>query len=188
LNKGRFPGRHTIAKTLLLLIGVSFTQYALPAQPDEYTLKLVYLYNFTKFIRWDDNETDAPFNICIVGKLPSVSTLEKLSNKKSQNRPVHAIHLGSVDESDSCHILFLTKSASEHEVEKLARRPHDNTLVVGETNQFPREYGDVGFVIDEENHVRIEINLDHTQNKKLSIRAPLLEVARKIYRTDNGES
>ena len=83
--------------------------------PDEYTLKLVYLYNFTKFINWpapQSSATPQPFNICIVGQLPNPEPLKKLETKRSKNRPIATKRLSVNNDSSACHILFITQSVT----------------------------------------------------------------------------
>lgn len=189
MNKGSTLGAKSIIKALLLCTGLLFAVSAHSAQLDEYTLKLVYLYNFTKFVRWNDSTADdSSFRICVMGRLPAKTNLEKLNGKTSLNRPIAAVKLEDLADSGECHVLFVTKSISEQDLKRLNDLPLRDTLVVGETEDFALNQGDIGFVVDAEKHVRIEINLDHTMRKRLSVKAPLLEIARKVYHEEPAES
>lgn len=180
-------GRSTLAKALLFCLLLFPAPHALSVNPDEYTLKLVYLYNFTKFINWNnENEqnTNDPFIICVMGTLPSREALNILETKQSKNRPIRTRISREPVESNACHILFITKSAQDKDLEKILSLPLEHTIVVGEVDDFAEKHGDIGFVIDSQQRIRLEINLDNTQHKDVSIRAPLLEIASKIYRTE----
>ncbi len=183
-------GHRSLLRALPIFLCLFAPASALSAGPDEYTLKFVYLYNFTKFINWEAESTqfpEAPFHICVIGQLPGNEPLDVLQTKRSKNRPITTGRYKSSSETQDCHILFITKSIRRSEVNQILAQPHKNTIVVGETRDFARDKGDIGFVIDDEQHVRVEINLENTHRKNITIRAPLLEIARKIYRTeDNG--
>ncbi len=157
--------------------------------PDEYDVKLVYLYNFTKFINWPDEafaNQDSPFSICIFGKSLNGNAVKALEEKKTRNRTIEIVNLTATEDISRCQILFLTKAVNYPAVAKIAKDIKTSTLVVGETAGFARHSGEIGFVIDERNRVRIEVNLDRANEKNISFRAQLLEIARKIYRDGEG--
>ena len=190
MDKGKALGRSLLAKGLLFCLLLFPATKVLPANPDEYTLKLVYLYNFTKFINWNDEaeqNTNAPFVICVIGALPSKEALNILETKQSKNRPISTRTSKEPVESSDCHILFITKSIQDKELEKILSLPLEHTIVVGEVDNFAEKHGDIGFVIDSQQRIRLEINLDNTQHKNVSIRAPLLEIASEIFRAE-GQS
>ncbi|MEE2731849.1 MAG: YfiR family protein [Pseudomonadota bacterium] len=187
MDKGNALGLSVLAKALVFCLLLFPAPAALSANPDEYTLKLVFLYNFTKFINWN-NETELnandPFLICVMGTLPSKEPLIVLESKQSKNRPISTRSSKEVTDHRGCHILFITKSIQGKELSSILSRPMKDTIVVGETENFAEHQGDIGFIIDSQQRVRLEINLGNTQHKNVSIRAPLLEIASKIYRTE----
>ena len=180
-------GRSTLAKAMLFCLLLFPTANVFSVKPDEYTLKLVYLYNFTKFIHWEnetEHNTKEPFAICVIGTLPSNETLSVLETKQSKNRPISTRTSKEPGDTAGCHILFITKSISDRELNTILSVPMNHTIVVGEIDDFAQKHGDIGFVIDKQQRIRLEINLSNTKNKNLSIRAPLLEIASKIYRQE----
>lgn len=157
--------------------------------PSEYDIKLVYLYNFTKFVTWPDTAfatADAPLTICVAGSLPDVSTWEHLEDRKARNRPIELRLLDRKQTQYDCHVLFITRSADASQIRMLLRNMPDTTLLVGETPDFARKEGVIGFVTDDRRRVRIEINLDRARQRQLNIRAQLLEIARKVYRDEES--
>ncbi len=181
-------GQSILARAIAFCILLFPATGAYPTNPDEYTLKLVYLYNFTKFITWDDEpelDSNTPFQICVTGSLPSQDPLLVLETKQSKNRPISTRYSRAITDFDDCHILFITKSVSNSDAKKILLGTQGKTVVVGETDNFAEKYGDIGFVIDQQQRIRLEINVGHTKDKQFSIRAPLLEIASKIYRTED---
>ncbi len=157
--------------------------------PGEYDVKIVYLYNFTKFVSWPDSafaSETAPLNICIMGDLPSTESAHTLEDKKSRNRNIAVRLLSPHGSGQDCHILFITKSVDYALSRKVVRELKTPTLIVGETTGFAKSDGTIGFVLDERRRVRIEVNLVNAKGQDLTIRAQLLEIARKVYRDQEG--
>jgi hypothetical protein len=164
--------------------------FSVPQQanvPGEYDVKIVYLYNFTKFVSWPDSafvSQDAPLNICILGELPSPDVTNSLQDKKSRNRNISVTLLPRQYNNEQCHILFITKSVDYALSRKIVRELTSPTLVVGETAGFAKNDGIIGFVLDDRHRVRIEVNLINARQQNINIRAQLLEIARKVYRDE----
>lgn len=159
---------------------------AIAAQPTEYELKLAYLYNFTKFVSWPESafdSADSPINICVLGETPAGDAAAQLDGKQSWNRPIAFHQLDSFTPGLSCHVLFISRSIHPARLETIVKSLRTPTLLVGETHDFAKTLGVIGFVVDDQRRIRLEINLDNAQQKQLSIRAQLLEIARTVYRT-----
>lgn len=157
--------------------------------PSEYDVKVVYLYNFTKFVNWPDSafqQPDSPLNICIMGDLPDMSAVQALKDKRSRNRNISVKILPTNSDASQCHILFITKSVDFAVAKKIMTSLKRPTLIVGETSGFAKTEGVIGFTLDDRRRVRIEINLDNAKTQDLTIRAQLLEIARKVYRDQEG--
>ena len=174
----------------VLALGFLFVATAQGARaPSEYDVKVVYLYNFTKFVSWPDKAFEgpaSPLNICIMGNLPDVESIKALKDKKSRNRSIIVRLLEPNADDSRCHILFLTKTIDYAVAKKIMTAIKHPTLIVGETSGFAKSEGVIGFILDERRRVRIEINLDNAKSQDLTIRAQLLEIARKVYRDQEG--
>lgn len=177
--------RCLIALWILLVPGFSGAENL----PDEYDIKIVYLYNFTKFVSWPESafsREDAPLNICIMGHLPSRETLQLLDGKKTRQHTIAVQLLAPHQRAQDCHILFLTKSLDYAATRKVIQSLSSPTLVVGETADFARHGGTIGFILDDQRRVRIEVNLEQATRQDIAIRAQLLEIARKVYRNQEN--
>lgn len=150
----------------------------------EYEVKLAYLYNFTKFIRWPDSaftQDDSPFKICIDGDLPRTRALAQLTRKKVSQHPIIVKLISADDKQPSCHIAYLTRRATP--APQLLKHWHQqSTLVVGETHQFAKLKGDIEFSMNKAQQIKLVINLGRIQTRDLTIGAQLLEIAETIYR------
>lgn len=155
--------------------------------PTEYQLKLVYLYNFTKFVAWPESafaSAEAPFNICVLGTIQETDLAIQLNNRQVRNRPITYQQLTTYSPQAQCHILFVTRNASAAQWQRVTTNLEPYTLLVGETTDFAKTKGSIGFILDDTRHIRLEINLKHAQRQQLTIRAQLLEIAKTVYRDE----
>ena len=175
---------------LVLLFAISSGLYA-DRTPGEYDVKLAFLYNFTKFIDWPEQafqNENSPFSICVMGKLPPHQTIKHITNRTAKNRPITFQFLHYKYATDNCHVLFLTRSLKQSQIQQVTANLSSGTLLVGEIAGFARKDGVIEFLLDPRNRVRIEINLSRARQYNMEISAQLLEVAAKVYRHEEDNS
>lgn len=148
---------------------------------EEYHIKAAFLYNFGKFAEWPKSafsSTDQPFVLGVVGKDPFGRVLEELTEGKSLAG--HRLVVRRFDTPEAigdCHLLFVSSSLAEDYdavLKKVAGKP---TLTVGDTPEFARKGGIVGFYV-EERKVRFEINVDASRRASIVLSSKLLKVGK----------
>lgn len=147
----------------------------------EYKIKAGYLYNFTKFITWPEDKAET-FNLCILGNDPFGDLINPIENKTAFGRPIKLFRFNNDLKSDQrCHILYINAPGNIAISLKnaLVVRDHVNTLTVGETEEFAKQGGMIGFV-SRQNKIKIQINLNAVKQSGLIVSAKLLEVAEII--------
>ncbi len=140
----------------------------------EYKIKAGYLYNFTKFITWTEDNTET-FNLCIAGDDPFGELIDPIEQRSVMGRPIKLLRfdsLASIEKNTHCHILYVSAANKE----PLAGRSFDNTLIVGESTDFIMSGGMIGF-INNQGKIKLQINLKTVKQGDLKISAKLLEVA-----------
>jgi hypothetical protein len=146
----------------------------------EYDIKAAFLLNFTKFIEWPSkpgDTVDDRFNICVWDDDPFGAVLDQTVKGENVNgRPLVVRRLRK-DPSESCKILYI--EPSQKSVKEILGILGPGVLTVGEGEQFVKEGGMVGFVI-ENRRVRFDINLPATRNAGLNLSSRLLSVARRV--------
>ena len=159
--------------------------FLLPAPPlfaddvnVEYKIKAGYIYNFTKFITWpeDDGKT---FNVCIWGDDPFGDSIKLMENKTALGRPIKLFKFNNGPQRDQhCHILYMNDPGNDAPALKdaLVIRDLDNTLTVGESEEFTKQGGMIGFV-NRQDKIKIQINVNALKQSRLTVSAKLLEVA-----------
>jgi len=149
----------------------------------EYKIKAGYLYNFTKFVTWVDDNSES-FNLCILGDDPFSDLIDPIEQQSVMGRPIKLFRLGNRFGSKNqphCHILFVSTSIADTQNLQVV----DNTLVVGESAGFIAQGGMVGFV-NKLGKIKLQINLNAITKHGLKISAKLLEVA-DVIKDDSSE-
>jgi hypothetical protein len=160
---------------------------ALPCYADaptrEYIVKAAFIYNFTQFIEWPDSafdSKDAPFVIATFGDDPFNGALDQtMSGKSAASRSIVVKHFGSVDDVQSCQLLFVPATQDSNLKalsDKLNNKP---ILTVGESDAFIEAGGDIRFYLDG-NRIRFEIDPSPIETDGLKVSAKLMKLAR-IY-------
>lgn len=180
--------------SFFVLIGVVF----LRASPNafsqnegdaEYSVKLGFLYNFTKFVEWPPDsfrDPGAPLVICIVGHDPFRQDLEaELRTRKVVGHPVEVRTQAPNDKLSVCHIVFVPVTEKNQSDRILRGLQGSRTLTVGETEGFAVLGGIINLTV-EENKVHFEINRLAADRAGLKIGSRLLSIAKIVKEQDRG--
>lgn len=129
-----------IPKKLLALLAAAAliaapTPAASPAEPSEYALKAVFLYNFCRFMEWPEasfSSPDEPLTIGVVGGDPFGSLLnEAVQGETYHGRPIRIEHYRSARDIRRCQILFVATTEANRVREILGAVNSESTLTVG---------------------------------------------------------
>ncbi len=153
---------------------------AVVRKPSEFEVKAAFLLNFTKFVEWPRSTPPdgAPFEICIFGEDPYGRVLDQMVAGEQVNGR-HIIVRRIHESVKSCGLLYVGRT--EEEVASLLEDVAPACLTVGETSDFLKVGGMIGFAL--ENHrVRFDVNLRAVGRSSLQISSKLLNVARTVER------
>ena len=140
------------------------------AAVDEYKIKAGYLFNFTKFITWPEENAET-FNICILGNDPFNEIIDPIEQRLAFNRPIKLFRLTAMNQETHCHIVYVSAGVNG----KSLGLKNKNILTVGEEPAFIGQGGMVAFV-KQQDKVKLQINLQCLQQNGLKVSAKLLEV------------
>ena len=156
----------------------------------EYKIKAGYLYNFTKFISWPENESET-FNLCIIGKDPFGSIIDPIEKRTVKNKPIRLYRFQSIAEAKYCHIIHFGGSNQHLSKIDLALSgiltvgSIENSLTVGETKKFSQAGGMFAFFL-KEGKVKLLINQQALKKSNLEVSAKLMEIA-DIYEGESND-
>lgn len=150
---------------------------------NEYAVKAAFLFHFAQFVEWPDgafSKPDSPLVYCTIGEDPFQGALEEsFKGKTISSHSLQVRHFKKSDEAQGCHVAFMGRTASKHFQDELASFQGKPVLTVGETEQFVRDSGIIGFCL-EENKIRFDINVEAAEKSRLKISARLLTLAKAV--------
>jgi len=141
-------------------------------------LKAVFIYNFTKYVSWSNNDTSHTFNISVIGESDIAFPLEEIAKKrKVGDREIKIYRPKDINSITQSHILFISSSESDSLSHILSVINQSNTLTVGDSDGFAKmgvginfifKNGKIGFELNQKAIDRVGLSVS-SQLKKLAI-------------------
>lgn len=163
--------------TLILLLTVAINS---SGQSIDYKVHANIVYRFTKYIQWPENKRGGDFVIGIVGDSPLYDELNALTaNKFVGNQKIVIKRIPSSAASINCEILFISEDESGS-LKKIAIRTAGNPiLLVSEEDGLAFKGSCINFIIVSD-HLKLEINENNIEQRKLSIASELLQLGKIV--------
>lgn len=162
---------------ILLLV----VQYQFIGQSKEYMLKAVFFEKFARFSKWPENTKMDTFSIKIIGKSPFEGALDTLyKTHKIKNKPVSIKYISSVDQINNCHLLFVTKSASDKINSILKQTESKPILTIGEKSYSQNKSSIINFYTTKEGTVHFEISYKQLKQCGIKMDPMLLDFAKIV--------
>ena len=183
MSKGKY-----ILLTIMLVLASSFHVVAQKTTTidQEYKLKAVYIYKFTKYIEWSKKASKIDtFFIGVLGKSEIRPILNKVAQRKLiKGKPIMVHHYKRIEDFVSttgapnidCHILFVSKEVELKNTKGLQQLSKNNVLVIGEREGFAQKGGLINFVL-RRNKQKFEINQSNMLNCDFKVSPKLLRLA-----------
>jgi hypothetical protein len=185
--------RSAIATSLMAIASGLAMIAAAPAHPApavsrEYDLKAAFIFHFAEFIDWPATAFAAPgepMTIGILGDDPFGESLDQIvANETVNGRRLQIRRYDSAAQADSCQIVFISPSERDRMSHVVHRISRPGLLTVGDTNDFAKRDGVIGFVQTGE-RIRLRINLPAARAAGLTISSKLLRQA-EVVRKEEG--
>jgi uncharacterized protein DUF4154 len=159
------------------------------AAPDEYRVKAVFLFNFSRFVEWPDSAfaaPDSPFVIGVFGHDPFGPELDEVTNGESVNgRPLQIRRVASVEQARDCQILFIPSTEQVQLDAILAALDRRSTLTVSDLDGAATRGAMIRLVTDN-NRIRLRVNVDSARAAGLTISSKLLRSAEIVSSGTRG--
>jgi hypothetical protein len=179
----RAPARSPLRwRRRALALGSLFLIWLTPAEaePSEYQVKAVFLYNFSHFVAWPTREpatTTRPFTICVLGTDPFERNLdEAVRGEHVAERSLLVRRIREPAEAVDCEILFIARSEGNDLDKVLSAVAHRTVLTVSELEGAAQRGVMIQFV-NENNKIRLRINDDSARAAGLIVSSKLLRLA-----------
>ena len=159
------------------------------SKPQEYQIKAVYLYNFSKFVQWPPmTENKDSFVICVLGHDPFGAALDDLLvGEKIEQKTMMVRRITAVQDAPKCQIIFIATSEAARAKQILSSLGKNSILTVSDMANFSQIGGMIQFVI-QDNRVRFEVNLSAADKAGLTFSSQLLKVASAVKKDSPAEN
>ena len=143
---------------------------------NEYSIKAMFIYNFTKHIEWPAAADDGVFRIGVIGKSSIVEALQAIAAEKKVNKKTIEIRKISGEENVSCQMVFIAKSQQSRLEEFTRRFAAQGVLIISEECKHCGT-GVAINLITTDSKVRFELNQAATHHAGLHVSNALTSLA-----------
>jgi len=170
---------------VLLGLATASANGAQDPAPREAAIKSVYLLKFPQYVSWPDTAFESETSPLVIGVLKDgavADATERLASRTTaKHRKIVVKRFNSVNEIESCHILFIPRSVDRRlQTEAIVRTRNSPVLLVGERGGFASAGGVLNFYLDPDTTVGFELNPEATAQRGLRIEAGLLRLAKVV--------
>jgi hypothetical protein len=169
--------------SLVVLLGLTPAVAQQIDNVHDYQLKVVFIYNFSKFIEWPDTafaDSNASFQVCVVGENPFGESLQSLNNRQYRTHPIVIKFPQTIAEAKNCHILYVGDINKSAQWRDLVKNLGDTPVLTVSSSSDAAESGiGIGFVT-RDGKIRWDLNLNATRKAQLKVSAKLVEIAASI--------
>lgn len=155
---------------LCLMATLSFAQ-------SSYKLHSVYIYGFTRYVIWPENQNHGDFEIVVMGDTPLLDELKALAGaKKVGDRSIKITRIESPAEIRKCNILFIPASNSAKLAEVTAKVGTQSILIITEEPGLGLKGSHINF-IEKDGKLAFELNQAAATRHNLKISNSLTGMA-----------
>ncbi|HKT46517.1 MAG TPA: YfiR family protein [Candidatus Acidoferrales bacterium] len=164
------------------LINSSMALQAAPDARPESTIKAAFLFHFAEFVEWPEQAlppNNSPLQVCAADEGLRDVLEASVAGKQVRTHPIHIRYTKGSENLQGCHILYVGSIERRQMSALLAAVKDTPVLTVGESADFPKEGGMIGFLL-QNNKIRFDINLTAAQKANLKVSARLLILANSV--------
>jgi vacuolar-type H+-ATPase subunit F/Vma7 len=157
--------------SLLLLSSYSF------AQKEKY--ESLFIYNFTKYIKWPDTYNEGRFLIGVLGNSDIYGSLQTMAGTKKKTGTGAAIEVKkyeSFEDMDDCNILFISTDAIDNLTEIEEATANKPVLIITDTPGMANQGSVINFV-EKDGKIKFELNQAKAESRNLIISGSLSNLA-----------
>ncbi len=151
----------SLSTIIFLLLSLLYSLFAQMDIQNEYLIKSAFLYNFSKYIQWDQKHSTGPFVIGVLGQSEILGPLEGIAQKKKvAGRSIEIKKYSKLEDIQTCHILFVSTSDRkeiERTLDDMRNIKKSNILIVTDSEGGAEKGAALNFIIAG-GKVRFELN------------------------------
>lgn len=162
--------RHLLLTGLLLVLCSSGKVAQEGSAADEYTLKALFVYNFTKHIDWPTSASMGNrFLICVTGKSEIKEKLQAtLKGRKILDKPIEIKEITRPEEAEGAQILYICRGRIET-AQSYIDHLFDKPLLIITEDRNMIQKGSCINLIQKDGKLRFELSETNLRNKGLRV-------------------
>jgi len=164
-------------KLFFIIVGfmLIFSITTVQAQKEKY--HSLFLYNFSKYVKWPDSQQSGDFVIGVLGSANITKTLEKMAvNKKVNGSKIVIKQFNSVFDIKGCHILYVSASESGKMSQVISNTIDQPILIVSDKPGLAQKGSVINFV-EREGKIKFELNQKYAESRGLKVSGSLVSLA-----------
>lgn len=147
---------------------------AFSQESNVYKIQSLFLYNFTKHVKWENSE-GSTFTIGIYGNTLVYNEIKaNLGNKLVWGKKVNIIQISTPDEMSKCHIAYMPKSNRKKVVDLISEASASNMLIVTE-DDLMSDGAAISFVFLDQK-MNFKISKDKIEQSGMKVSSSLLSI------------
>ena len=170
-------GLMNFKRILLLFLATTLISTVSYAQKEKY--QSLFIYNFSKYIKWPESYNSGKFVIGVIGSSPILQNLKTMTQSKKKTASgavLEVVKYNSVDEIDDCNILFVSSDAVDELNRIDSKTSSKPILIVTDTPGMAMEGAVINFV-EKNGKIKFELNQKNAESRKLVVSASLASLA-----------
>jgi hypothetical protein len=165
-------------KVSVVLVGVFLLFTGLqPAWSQKEKFQSIFIYNFSKYVKWPDGTASGKFVIGVFGNSSIVKDLKTMAASKQVNGlPIEVRQFDSTAGIDGCNIIYVPSSESGKISEIVSSTQNQPVLIVTDKPGLAGKGAAINFV-DDEGKIKFELNQQNAESRGLKISGSLASLA-----------
>lgn len=140
----------------------------------------VYIYNFTKFLEWNDNDSES-FYISVLGNSKIIEPLILIAQKEKINgKKIIIDKINNMNQLKNNSILFIPGEYDSYLQTIIKRAYEKNVLTISNSKGFASKGICINFFVADDK-MKFEINKKAIENAGITPNTRLLSLAYKVY-------
>ncbi|MBL0339964.1 MAG: YfiR family protein [Bacteroidetes bacterium] len=175
--------RHILKWVLVVFLPVLSLLYAFRpgSSANEYAVKAMFIYNFTKYVDWTWIDSNDEFNIAIYGNSEIEKYLHEIALRKNVNgKHINVMTIHSLKEAVKVQVIFIPLKYSSTLTELAGHNKLKSVLLITEQEGSIKNGAHINF-IQIDGKMKFEMNETTMKNDGVGYSKELESLAAKLY-------
>jgi hypothetical protein len=152
--------------------------FATTANAQKAKYQSIFIYNFTKYIKWPDSRNSGDFVIGILGNSDLQADLQDMasSKKETNGMPITVKKLSSAAEGGNCHIMIVSDKDCDN-IDAIAAHTNGKPVLIITDKPGMGGKGAVINFVEQEGKIKFELNQSQAEKRGLKVSGSLTQLA-----------